>query len=444
MLGLKECIQNFSIRNSIMKKIKNKFILAVISIIVLIVFSQVFMAYSNSNVDANSYLTLIQGNASINEIRIQKDTKNILNSWDKIHVIWDESLAVIEWWDGSLTRLWGNTKISIEQNQISRDYTNINISFELLAWKTWSNVVSFIWKDSSFTQNFSWIEAWVRGTIFNVDLDADYVNVTDHQITLQKQSGEVLILEEDNPLKISTFSLIDIWEFVNNFQDTTWRQINESYDSVYFDQLKKVLQDSIWNKSLYDKLRAWISPSYRLLYDLDTAESYEIVENTIADISENKREKVYKAVLSRYQDFNFVWAWDYEFYKRKIFYKKALIALWDNELEKEQLVRSSAFDIDTLIASWNEQAIQQSIDFLAENKTRLQNIDLNFFSATLNKIPTEKLTEYQDQFQQLESLLPASFQMPEIPSLDGIKNAAEGKVKDFLNDTQSLIDQIRR
>lgn len=80
MLGLKECIQNFSIRNSIMKKIKNKFILAVISIIVLIVFSQVFMAYSNSNVDANSYLTLIQGNASINEIRIQKDTKNILNS----------------------------------------------------------------------------------------------------------------------------------------------------------------------------------------------------------------------------------------------------------------------------------------------------------------------------------------------------------------------------
>jgi len=32
-----------------------------------------------------------------------------------------------------MTRLGGNTKIQIEQNEISRDFTDINISFELLA-----------------------------------------------------------------------------------------------------------------------------------------------------------------------------------------------------------------------------------------------------------------------------------------------------------------------
>jgi hypothetical protein len=114
---------------------------------------------------------------------------------------------------------------------------------------------------------------------------------------------------------------------VNKVQDAAWKQVNESYDSVYFDQLKEALQNSLDNQSLYEKIRAWISPSYRLLYDLDTAESYDIVETTLSKIQDSKREKVYNVVLSRYQDFNFVAASDYEFYKRKIFYKKALIFL---------------------------------------------------------------------------------------------------------------------
>jgi len=435
----------FILSDSIMKKIKNKFILIVIWVIAIIVFSQVFIAYSNNNKDTNSYVNLVEWTASINDTKLEINTKKVLKTGDKIHVIGESSLAVIEWWDGSLTRLWGNTKISIEQNQISRDYTKINISFELLAWKTWSNVVSFIGKDSSFTQNFSGIEAWVRGTIFEVDLESDYVNVVDHQITLEKNTWEQVIVEENTPFKISTFSLIEIWEFVNKFQDATWKQVNESYDSIYFDQLKEALQNSIDKQSLYEKIRAWISPSYRLLYDLDTAENYEIVEKTISKIEDSKREKVYNAVLSRYQDFNFVAASDYEFYKRKIFYKKALVALWDDQLEKEQLLRSTAFDIETIVSVWNREALNQSIEFLAENKELLENINLNFFETALSNISSDKLSEFSQQFMELQSLLPSSFQMPEIPmSLDEIKKSAEWQVKWFLNDTQSIIDKLRK
>ncbi|NDK10095.1 FecR domain-containing protein [Candidatus Gracilibacteria bacterium] len=428
-----------------MKKIKNKFILIVIGVIAIIVFSQVFIAYSNNNKDTNSYVNLVEGTASINDTKLEINTKKVLKTGDKIHVIGESSLAVIEWGDGSLTRLGGNTKISIEQNQISRDYTKINISFELLAGKTWSNVVSFIGKDSSFTQNFSGIEAGVRGTIFEVDLESDYVNVVDHQITLEKNTGEQVIVEENTPFKISTFSLIEIGEFVNKFQDATWKQVNESYDSIYFDQLKEALQNSIDKQSLYEKIRAWISPSYRLLYDLDTAENYEIVEKTISKIEDSKREKVYNAVLSRYQDFNFVAASDYEFYKRKIFYKKALVALGDDQLEKEQLLRSTAFDIETIVSVGNREALNQSIEFLAENKELLENINLNFFETALSNISSDKLSEFSQQFMELQSLLPSSFQMPEIPmSLDEIKKSAEGQVKGFLNDTQSIIDKLRK
>jgi hypothetical protein len=60
----------------------------------------------------------------------------------------------------------------------------------------------------------------------------------------------------------------------------------------------------------------------------------------------------------------------------------------------------------------------------------LENINLNFFETALSNIPSEKLAEYADQFTELKSLLPNSFQMPEIPmSLEQIKQSAEGQVK---------------
>lgn len=79
----------------------------------------------------------------------------MLTSGDSIRTIGKESLAVIEWGDGSITRLGGNTKISVGNNEVSRDYTKIDISFDLIAGKTWSNVVSFISGDSAFTQTFA-------------------------------------------------------------------------------------------------------------------------------------------------------------------------------------------------------------------------------------------------------------------------------------------------
>lgn len=98
-------------------------------------------------------MSLIKGSVFLNATFLEKESKYILAPGDKISV-GQESLALIEWGDGSLTRLGENTKISIEENQVSRDYTKINISFELIAGKTWSNVVSFLGEESSFTQTF--------------------------------------------------------------------------------------------------------------------------------------------------------------------------------------------------------------------------------------------------------------------------------------------------
>jgi hypothetical protein len=70
-----------------MKKLGNKFILIVIFIIALIVCSQVFVAFSNSNADTNSYLTLVKGNGTLNDLRLTAQEEYVLTTGDKVRVI---------------------------------------------------------------------------------------------------------------------------------------------------------------------------------------------------------------------------------------------------------------------------------------------------------------------------------------------------------------------
>lgn len=387
-----------------MKKLKNKFIIAVIFVIVLIIFSQVFVAYSNSNVDTNSYLTLVKWNATLNESYIQIWEKNILSVWDKIRVIWDSSLAVIDWGDGSVTRLGGNTKISIEQNQISRDFTKINISFDLIAWKTWSNIISFIGKDSSFTQTFDGIEAGVRGTVFDVDLTKDFIHVTDHQVTLQTAEGKTITLSQGDVLKLWDFSLINISEFISSLEDAAWKEINQSFDKEYLQELKVQLSETLEERNPFLFILEWFSPKYKLLYTLDTAQQYSEVEKVLAKISDAKKESVYKWVLSRYQKMNFVSTSDYEFYKRKVFYQKALISLAD-ERNKENLVRTVSYDVAEMIQTGKMQWFSESISSLLENQDILQKIDVSILKDELNYIPEWLRIEFWESLKDLEGLM---------------------------------------
>jgi tRNA A37 threonylcarbamoyladenosine biosynthesis protein TsaE len=90
----------------------------------------------------------------MNDDFLELDIAQIAKPGDVVRTIGKESLALIEWGDGSMTRLAGNTRISITRNDVSPDQTLIDISFELFSGKTWSQVVSFISEDSSFTQQF--------------------------------------------------------------------------------------------------------------------------------------------------------------------------------------------------------------------------------------------------------------------------------------------------
>lgn len=391
-----------------MKKIGNKFIIAVILIITVIVASQVFAAYSQSSRDTNSYISLISGNGTLNEIRLREDEKNILVSWDTIRIIGESSLALIEWWDGSMTRLWGNTKITITQNEISRDITDINISFDLIAWKTWSNIISFIGSDSSFTQTFDGIEAWVRGTVFNVDLEKQFVHASDHSVELTSQQWKKIILSEWDVLNLASFSLVEFSEYIKNLQDAAWIELNENLDQNYISELILDLESSFASSNLFLYLMRFISPTYAILYVLDTYQDDEDVHTYISSLSLDTRERVYPDVLSRYQDINFISSLDAA-YETKLRYKKALVNLDVNQENSQRLVLTSAFDLQDIIDSWSTRWLKETLQFIQVNAASLDRENLNILKWWLDYIPEGLLEEFSENFNALWKILNIDF-----------------------------------
>jgi len=428
-----------------MKKLGNKFIIGVIIVITIIIASQVFIAFSHSNRDTNSYLSLIVWNAMINENRLESDTKVIVSTWDRVRVIWESSLALIEWWDGSMTRLGWNTSITIEQSDISNDYTDINISFDLLAGKTWSHIVSFIGSDSSFTQSFDGIEAWVRGTVFDVDLDRQFIHSSDHSVAITTPEGDSFLLPEGQAMSLESFSLIEFSQYISELRDTAWTDVNTSLDREYINTLSENLRSSMQSSNPFLFLMRFFSPSYATLYVLDTYEHEEDVENYLNSLSESKKQEVYPNILSVYQKMNFVSpdSWEYE---RKMRYKSALVTLDVNPENSQRLVAVTGYDLQDIIDSGNSEWLTQTLEFINSNVDWLNPKNLNILKWWLDYIPEWLLEEFSENFNSLWDILNIDFNsLQDINSrtIGDVLDSTDNAIQNFLDENVGwLLDQL--
>lgn len=416
--------------SSIMKKPKNKFILWVICVILLIVWSQAYKAYSHNSIDTNSYMTLMKWEGVLNQLPLEIQKKYTLSTGDKIEILGDSSFWVVQWWDGSLTRLWWNTKIVVEQNNISRDYTKINISFDLIAGKTWSHVISFIGKDSSFTQRFEWIEAWVRGTVFDVDLTKEFIHVSDHQVSLTSQDGREIIVSDGEVLNYSSFSFIEISEFISSLEDSAWKRLNSELDTSYLWELKDSLESSLKTHSSYMLfVLDFISPKYRVIHELNTADTYETIEELLSKLSEIEKSSMYTSILSQYQSLNFITAKDYEFYKRKLFYKKALLEL-ATSADKRPLLESTAHDVEDIVDSGTLDALWETLWVFSWYEDMIPEIDIKNILDDINILPEDLQWELKTSFRELENMFQATIAIDSQESLDAI----DSWIQNFLED----------
>lgn len=357
-----------------MIKIKNKFIIFIILLFVSIIWYLWISSYFQEKVDRSSYATLIEGNAIINNKPLKLDFKTKLLDLDNIRTIWANSIVIIEWWEWSVTRLWGNSEIFIKETFVNDDLSKINIWFELLSWKTWSNVISFLWEWSYFKEYFRDTEAAVRWTIFDLNLDSEYIYVTSHKVDLKNSSWENYVITENNPFSLNTFSFIDLEKFIKDIKDKSWESLNKTLDS-----------------QLFQKLR---DNAYIDLENLMVSSQID-VDSVLNNIEEKK--ELYNKVLYNYQKINFVKSDSPELFQRKLELKETLYILASKE-NKENIIKNTLYDLSDVLKNDNYSFNDEIINILAKDYGLILDITVQNYIWNIN-LPTyieESLKEKYD------------------------------------------------
>lgn len=142
-----------------------------------------------------------------------------------------DSIATVVWPDHSITRLWALTRIVIHMIVAQMWYEDIRISFSLKKGKIWSTVVRALIGDSYFETRLpkNNIVVWVRGTIFEVNLDHQYIRAIEHGITLRDDSGKSLFVV---PGKLVDSENIWIQRGME-FLDSAWSDFNTISDTDF-------------------------------------------------------------------------------------------------------------------------------------------------------------------------------------------------------------------
>lgn len=341
-----------------MQKNKNKFIYFIIILIVIIIWIWISISLFFKSVDRNSYLELVSWEWLLNDKVLQIWKKEKLSKEDIIETKTKDSLAIIEWWDWSITRLWWNTKVKIENQFVAKNKDQVNILFRLFSGKTWSNVVTYLWEDSYFNQTYSDTEIAVRGTVYVVDADNDYLQVESHKVELtNKQFGKKEVTE-NKQLKLSNFEFISLDDFIKFFKDKWFFELNQKLDKEYLLKLSLEVEKRVKDFVYF-------------------------AGKNIDNLTKEQREKLYKTILSSYQDLNFVSLENSEkLFNLKIALKEKLIDLAP-DTEKPSLLSTFSYDLKDIFKNKNFWNFEKITDILKENQKYL---DYNSFTKMLENL----------------------------------------------------------
>lgn len=358
-----------------MKIFKNKFFIFILTIIFILFSLQVYYISSSYKRDTNSYVTLLEWAWTLTTSTWKKvlslNLREKLNNWDVINTL-KNSLAIIEWWDKSITRLWPNTKVKIKENFTTEDLSKINISFELLKWKTRSNVISIMSSDSNFTQEIKWNIAAIRWTVFEVNYDDDYLVVHKHEVKLTNSKGEVKKVFQGQIFSLKQFSLENIiWKI-----DETFANMNKKLDEEYMNKLRNDFLNSIKNDNPFNLIKKFYDSEWKVYDMLLSNEDKKVINNYIASLPKDKKEKIMKWLATLNQTLNFENWENYELYNLKLNIRSVLLNNSNDKDYKEILVRYSFYDLSDIFSlkKFNNEVLKGTYLLLSENKEYLETV----------------------------------------------------------------------
>ncbi len=171
------------------------------AIIGILLFSDSSKATPIISEKIDPYVLSTKGNTQIfrNRARtiVQENSTGSIFVGDKIRTL--DSTATVFWPDGSITRLGEKSSITINEMQAQTANENIRIDFSLESGKSWSNVIKYMFGESHFHERFNndTSLAAVRGTIFEINLDRNYIHTIDHAVSIediQSHTGSTFVV----------------------------------------------------------------------------------------------------------------------------------------------------------------------------------------------------------------------------------------------------------
>ncbi|MCP4523588.1 MAG: FecR domain-containing protein [Candidatus Gracilibacteria bacterium] len=408
-----------------MKKRNNKFIIFIISLLLLLM-GGLFSTFFETN-EKLHFALLREGEANLerdtSHIPLSKESKTQLVPGDIIHTLGKDSLVTIAWGDGSMTRLGGDSSLRIDTAIVSNDLSEIKISFELLSGKTWSNVTSFFGEESYFIETFNDHEAAVRGTTFDVDTLKQYIYVTNHEVLLSSPEGEKIVIGEKKPFSLEDFSFITLLDFIKNYKDQSWQDLNKKLDKLQLEELKKIIAENLQGAEKFLELEK--------LQNLGNPKDY------LSQLSGIEQQELYKKLLQEYQNIHFANSDTPDLLGKKLELKEWLL-LTANEENKKLLMQSIIYDVKEVIQLENPFHFEKILDILSENNDILEKLNTSFGEIIqINKLSDELTLVIHSKLDNLKEFISETdfSKIPElsIEKLKKLQNSTDESFQKFMN-----------
>ena len=326
--------------------------------------------------------TITRGNILIDMITL--DFYEV-QEWDII-ITRADSLSVINWPDRSTTRLGANSRLTIERMRVADDYSRIELVASLESGKSWSNIVRILYPDSrvEFHLPRNGTVAGVRGTVFEINLDANYIHSIDHSVTLSNSIGQLVTLLPGDAVAAN-----NILTKIGTKLDTTWITANTIADAAFMQIRNIKLRDTYTLLSsssggifdFWDRFIRWVLSFFSGFDSITTIST--ISSGNLANIANISQ----TSMMRWYQSFQST-----DFVQERDQFRWAIISLQDQLTGGDQVIESL-----TRGAMWDMLASSgvtlQNTKWLLDAYSRKKGTTLDTIMSGARSIDTSTITE---------------------------------------------------
>ncbi|NRH21381.1 hypothetical protein HOO68_05030 [Candidatus Gracilibacteria bacterium] len=296
-----------------------------------------------------------------------------------------ESLSSVSWPDHSVTRLGPNTRLTIQRMRVTDDYSKIELVAVLESGKVWSNIVRTLYPNSrvEFRLPKSGTVVGVRGTVFEINLDGNYIHSVEHNVTLQGKIGQGQVtlmpgeaVRVDNIREKILAGLDTAWASMNSIKDITYMTLRDSeLRSVY-----SLLTGTSDIPDIWDGFVRWVLSWFSWFQDISIMTSMSLGNMT------NMLDVPQETVMKWYQTFQ-----SKSFVQERDQIRGTMISLKKQFTNGDQII-----DSITRGALWDVQGSTGSLlknsQILLDDYTKKTGTTLDALLSSIKKIDANSLT----------------------------------------------------